>query len=238
VTSSAQGYDKEDFMRLIILVAALVVSLVLNVATIAVGSVASAVSSVFEAVTGLASVAGDLDRSLKVERAKVSGKEQQLKVRDRRLAAETAQVKKLKEQVAGLKPKDVTHGGRKKLLSEAVEETTQRVTKRTTAGATRNVAATFGEAIPVIGVGVVVAATAWELKDACDTMKDLHELEVALDPTKASDASVQEVCGMKVPSKEEIWEKVKASPGEAWANAKAAMPDLPEMPSVDWKFWD
>jgi hypothetical protein len=123
-------------------------------------------------------------------------------------------------------------------LSEAVEETTQRVTKRTTAGATRNVAATFGEAIPVIGVGVVVAATAWELKDACDTMKDLHELEVALDPTKASDASVQEVCGMKVPSKEEIWEKVKASPGEAWANAKAAMPDLPEMPSVDWKFWD
>jgi hypothetical protein len=132
----------------------------------------------------------------------------------------------------------VTHGGRKKLVSEAVEQTTQRVTKRTAAGATRNVAATFGEAVPVIGVGVVVAATAWELKDACDTMKDLHELEVALNPEKANDASVQEVCGLRVPSKEEIWAKVKASPGAAWQMAKDAMPELPELPSIDWKFWD
>jgi hypothetical protein len=108
------------------------------------------------------------------------------------------------------------------------------------------VAATFGESIPVIGVGVVVAATAWELKDACDTMKDLHELEVALDPAKAKDASVQEVCGLRVPSKEEIWEKVKSSPGAAWQMAKDAMPELPEMPDfamptipeIDWKFWD
>jgi hypothetical protein len=224
-----------------ILVAALVVSLVLNVATVAIGSVASAVSSVFEVMTGLTSVAGDLERGLKVERAKVSGKEQQVKVRDQRLAAEMKKVEKLKREVALLKPKEVTYRGKKKLLGEAVEETTQRVTKRTAAGATRNVAATFGESIPVIGVGVVVAATAWELKDACDTMKDLHELEVALDPTKANDASVQEVCGLRVPSKEEIWEKVKASPGAAWQMAKDAMPELPEMPSlpeIDWTFWN
>jgi hypothetical protein len=31
---------------------------------------------------------------------------------------------------------------------------------------------------------------------------------------------------------------VKASPGAAWQMAKDAMPELPEMPSIDWKFWD
>jgi len=233
-------------MRLMLLVAALVVSLVLNIATVAVGSVASAVSSVYEAVTGLASVAGSLDRDLKVERAKVAGKEEQVKARDKRLAAERARVRKLQGDLALLKPQEVTYRGKKRLLGEAVEETTQRVTRRTAAGATRNVAATFGEAIPVIGVGVVVAATAWELKDACDTMKDLHELEVALDPAKANYASVQEVCGLRVPSKEEIWDLVKSSPGAAWQMAKDAMPELPEMPDfamptipeIDWKFWD
>jgi hypothetical protein len=230
-------------MRLMLLVTALVVSLMLNIATVAVGSVASAVSSVFEAVTGLASVAGSLDRDLKVERAKVAGKEEQVKARDKRLASERARVRKLQGDLALLKPQEVTHGGRKKLVSEAVEETTQRVTKRTASGATRNVAATFGEAIPVIGVGVVVAATAWELKDACDTMKDLHELEVALDPAKANDASVQEVCGLRVPTKEELWDLVKSSPGAAWQKAKDVMPELPEMPDftmpeIDWKFWD
>ncbi len=173
------------------------VSLVLNIATVAVGSVASAVSSVFEAVTGLASVAGNLDRDLKVERAKVVGKEEQVKVRDKRLAAERVRVKKAEGQVAKLTSTLATQ-------QKVVARVSRKVTKRTAAGATRNVAATFGESIPVIGVGVVVAATAWELKDACDTMKDLHELEVALDPTKANDASVQEVCGLRVPSKEEI----------------------------------
>lgn len=131
----------------------------------------------------------------------------------------------------------VTIKGQKRLISEAVKETTGRVARRTTAGASRNVASTFGEAIPVVGIAVVVGATALELKDACDTMTDLHELELAIDPSKANAEEVSEVCGLKVPTKEEIWTKVKASPGEAWAKAKAAMPDLPEMPDMSGA-WD
>lgn len=72
---------------------------------------------------------------------------------------------------------------------------------------------------------------------------------------------VAEGCGLQVPTKEEIWETVKESPGAAWELAKEAMPEvpelpeltlpempeltlpdmpavrLPEMPEGDWKFW-
>lgn len=140
----------------------------------------------------------------------------------------------------------VRHKTEKKLLVYAVRSTSERIAKRTAVGATRNIAATFGEAVPTIGIGVIAGVTALELKDACDTMMDLHELDVALDPSSANDPDVSEVCGMRVPTKEEIWTKVKVSPGAAWQMAKDALPDLPEMlewtipemPEIDWTFWD
>lgn len=137
--------------------------------------------------------------------------------------------------------------GERKFLTEVVQSTSKRIAKRTAAGATRNIAATFGEAVPTFGVAVIVSATAWELKDACETMKDVHDVEVALDPTAANDDAATEVCGLEVPSAEIIWAKVKASPGEAWEMAKSLVPDLPELPVIDlpdlpeipdWKFWN
>ena len=214
------------FWRILIVIVFLV-SISLNISTFALGLTSSVVASMVEAVTGLPQL-GSI-RSKNLELSGLQGKVEGLNLRAQKAEG---QVAKLTSTLAA-QQKVVATVGRK-------------VTKRTAAGATRNVAATFGESIPVIGVGVVVAATAWELKDACDTMKDLHELEVALDPAKANDASVQEVCGLRVPSKEEIWEKVKSSPGAAWQMAQDAMPELPEMPeftmpelpSIDWKFWD
>lgn len=140
----------------------------------------------------------------------------------------------------------VKANGERKFLTEAVRSTSERIAKRTASGATRNLASVFGEAVPTIGIGVIAGATAWELKDACDTMRDLHDLDVALDPANANPVDATEVCGLKVPTKEEIWDMVKASPGAAWELAKDAMPELPEMPEwtlpempeVDWKFWE
>lgn len=142
--------------------------------------------------------------------------------------------------------RSVIYKGERKTVAEVVKSTTKRIARRTAFDATRNVSSTFGEAVPAIGIGVIAGVSAWELKDSCDTMRDLHELDVALDPSMANDAAATEVCGLKVPTKEEIWAKVKASPGEAWEMAKAMVPDLPdmpalslpEMPEIDWKFWD
>lgn len=89
--------------------------------------------------------------------------------------------------------------------------------------------ATFGEAWPVAGVAVVATATTLELYDACVIMRDLHELDVAFNPEAAFGVDAQAVCGTQVPSKEEIWAKVKSSPVEAWAMAADAIPDPREI---------
>jgi hypothetical protein len=50
-------------------------------------------------------------------------------------------------------------------------------TKRVAAA---SVAAIPGEAIPLLGVGILVAGTAYELYQACESMKDLDELYAGL----------------------------------------------------------
>jgi hypothetical protein len=129
----------------------------------------------------------------------------------------------------------VTYRGQKKRLAEAVADTTKRVSARTAKGAARNVGSIAGEAIPVAGIAVVVGVTAWELKDACDTMKDLRALELATDPKASEDPSVAEVCGLEVPTKEQAWEVVKASPRQAWERAKEYVPELPELELPTWR---
>lgn len=121
-------------------------------------------------------------------------------------------------------------------VPEAVATITHRVKARTAKVAAADLGATLGQSVPWLGVAVVVAATAYDLKTACETMQDMHALEIAFDPTAANDPSVSEVCGLRVPSVEEVWAAVKASPGQAWAWAKEALPELPEMSEVDWSF--
>ncbi len=69
---------------------------------------------------------------------------------------------------------------------------------------------------------------------AAETEEDMHALEVAFNPDAANDPTVTEVCGLRVPTKEEIWAAIKASPGAARDTAAAVLDGLPEMPSVDW----
>ena len=123
----------------------------------------------------------------------------------------------------------VMYRGNKRLLQHAVSDTSSRISKRTAAGASRNLAATFGEAWPLAGTAVIVAATAMELHDACVIMRDLHELEVAFNPELAFAPEAQAVCGMKVPTKQELWEALRASPSAAWKNVRQAIPDVPPL---------
>ena len=65
----------------------------------------------------------------------------------------------------------------KKIQQEkAIQKISSRVSKRTARGALRNVATMPAEVLPFIGLGVVVGVTALEIKEACETMKDLDEL--------------------------------------------------------------
>ena len=214
-------------IKTLVLGAVLALSLGLNVATVAIGSVANLVSGAYEAVTGAASVVGRRNRDLATKR--------------KQLDAKIKQVASLSEEVTNLrKPRVVSYRGQRKLVPQAIEDTAARVSKRTVAGASRNAGSLIAEGIPFAGIAVIVGVTAWDLRDACGTMKDLHELELAFDPKAAPDPEAKIVCGLTVPTKGEVWAFVKSSPGVAWGTAKAVVPDLPElkMPKIDWTFWN
>jgi hypothetical protein len=214
-------------LRTVVFAVVLAGSVTMNVATVAFSSVAMLVSGAFEVVTGAASVLGARDRKINNLSDDLVRKE--------------AEVVSLTDEVDTLRtPKSVTYRGQKRLLAEAVEDTAARVSRRTAAGAARNAGSVVAEAIPVAGVAVVLGVTAWDLKDACDTMTDLHELELAFNPSVSPDPEASEVCGLTVPTKDEVWTTVKASPGVAWEVAASYLPDLPEftVPKIDWSPWN
>ena len=71
-----------------------------------------------------------------------------------------------------------------------------RLTARTKRVAAASVAAIPGEAIPLLGVGILVAGSAYELYEACESMKDLDELYAGLGMTDELPGDVLgEVCG-------------------------------------------
>jgi len=166
------------------------------------------------------------------------------------LSVATAEVVQLKAA------RRVVYEGLDMPVQEAVTRATRKIKVRTVNLATADLSATAAQALPWIGVAVVVAATGFDLKMSCDTMKDMRDIEVAVNPGAADDPDVDRVCGLKVPTEDEIWAAIKASPGAVWQNAKEAlnwlpaMPTMPEfgwpsltevemptVPDIDWQFW-
>ena len=205
------------------------VMLALNVATVAVESVSAAVSYAYEFITGGVAVTTTLANTVRGKSSKITQLETDLNAKNRQIAT-------LSDELAESRAlRSVLYRGERMVVSEAVENTSERISKRLVISTGRNVGAVFGEAVPFFGIAVIVAATTWELKEACDTMDDLYELDIAFNPDNAVPADHSEVCGLQVPTKEEIWKFVKDSPGAAWEMAKDLMPELPEfeVPEVE-----
>lgn len=132
--------------------------------------------------------------------------------------AADAEIASLRKRASG----EVEFRGKKTTLKAAVADVASGVKKRTVKVAASNSASVFGEGVPVYGVAIIVATLGYELKTACDTMKDMDELQRMLDPDTASSEDVEKVCGMKVPTKEEVWQTIKDSPERAWSSAVEA----------------
>jgi hypothetical protein len=205
----------------------LMLSLAVNVASLTLSSVFSGLSAVVEMIVGPRTVraqqASRLDALTKGNDT-LTKQAESLTGENRRLTRELADSR-------------ITYRGEKRLAREAVKDTSGRLARRITHASSRNVASVFAESLPFVGVGVIVGATAWELKDACELMKDLHELDVAFNPESAVDGT--EVCGTRVPDRAEVWQAIRESPVATWNRAKDYMPDLPDFSEsyasgLDW----
>lgn len=237
--------------RTLLLLALLVLSLSLNAALFVGGKVNDAAHAVFEATTGWKSVASqhadevaELSGDLANERKTSSRLQAKVTDLSDDLASERRVAKNLRVQVREAGDKVVSFRGERVLTSEAVERTANRINQRAAKTAARSVGSTIGEVVPYFGAVVIVGVTALEIKDLCDTLKDMDELRKAFHPDQEPSFERTEVCTMPVPTREEIWASAKSSPGLAWEKSKEFLPTLDDLrsydlPDVDWsEYWE
>jgi septal ring factor EnvC (AmiA/AmiB activator) len=111
---------------------------------------------------------------------------------------------------------------------------TKSVKSRTVKLATESVSSVAGQALPWVGAAIVAAATAYELKMACETMKDMDELEGEFSELHQEDKDVGKICGIEPPGVDAIWQSIKASPSVVWDTAGDVVKDLGEFPYASW----
>ena len=224
-------------------------SLALSVAMAVVPAVFAAVSGAVETVTGVrslhsrqlareTSLADDLTRAERraateaAQRRAVSGRADNL-ARD--LAdSRAAQSRMARELADG----PVVYRGTRMAAREAVKDTATRVARRTAVATSRNLGSMAAEALPAVGIGVIAAATAWELHDACQLMGEMRALDAAFNPDDP--VTEDDICGITPPTRDQLWAAIKASPGAAWDKATAmydGLPDLPSDPSAAIAGW-
>jgi hypothetical protein len=212
-------------IRRLVLPAILVISLLFNGLLLVSAAVFDFASSVVSSVTGdklprarhsddIARLTANLDEQKRINR--------ELRSETTELSSEVASARVARQR-----------------NRETVQKVSRRVATRTTKAATRETAAMAGEAIPVWGTAVIVTATALEIKDFCETMKDMNELQAYFDPSLAVPEEDLAVCGMKVPSRSELWEMTRTAPENAWSSAVEAMPSIDgmtefELPDIAW----
>ena len=122
----------------------------------------------------------------------------------------------------------VNFKGKKVTVAQAVGSTTSGVKRRVVKTAAKSVSAMAFEATPFIGTAAIVSVTAWELKDLCETAKDMDALNRALNPDEATDVDQTSVCSITVPTREELQEKVSKQTEEFTNNFKTFFLELKE----------
>jgi hypothetical protein len=99
------------------------------------------------------------------------------------------------------------------------KQVSRRIAQRTARNVASDLTTMVGEATPYLGIGLVVASTALDAKDGCDTMKDVNEILAALEDEQGPEDSNQ-VCGIKMPTTEELTHSIKDAIGGTLHHSK------------------
>jgi len=82
-----------------------------------------------------------------------------------------------------------------------------RLTSRTKRVAAQSMAAIPGEAIPLIGLTLLIGGTTYELYEACNSMKDMDKLYLDMGMTdETPDDVLHSVCDPSLPNVENYWD--------------------------------
>ncbi|MDV6341823.1 hypothetical protein R2083_05265 [Nitrosomonas sp. Is35] len=112
---------------------------------------------------------------------------------------------------------------------KTVQKVSKRIATRSVASATRNIVSLPGRAIPISGASIIVGVAVWDIHDLCQNMKDINQLNSAFGHALEDQ---DQICGMKVPTKEQVLADVKENWQEAYDNAKVQI-ELSHMNAKD-----
>ena len=175
------------FLKRIALVLVILGLLALNATMLFWEAGAKIVSGFLLASTGIQTVLGGAIQELDNSKKK-------LDIMTKDLEAEKSRAKNLKRE--------------RTKNADKVKKIKRRVAEVATKMATINVVAVPLEFIPIAGAGIAAGVTAWELKQSCDMLKALKELDQIYgysDEAGKSEEETTVVCGMKAPTFAEAW---------------------------------
>jgi hypothetical protein len=100
-----------------------------------------------------------------------------------------------------------------------------RLVSRTKRVAAKSIAAIPAESIPLIGIGILIADTAYELYAACETVKDLDQLysDLGMMDEATDDDVMHSVCQPELPDVGDVWGGVVEKSVEWLDQARGAM---------------
>ena len=199
--------------------------------------------------------ASQFQQELSEERATVSRLTQDLSAErgtvsqlGRELTESRTKVSELEHENTRLRDEQtVVYRGNRVSVKAAAQDAIERSSKRTSAAAAANLSSMAGESIPIYGIYLIIAATSLEIYSACETMSDLYELQIAIDPSSAVSMDRDDVCGMRIPSFEQLWQMARSAPSEVWRRTSRLLASLSEAPlnlpspnfdKIWWRSWN
>lgn len=94
-----------------------------------------------------------------------------------------------------------------------------RLTNRTRRVAAESIAAIPGEAIPFLGISLLIAGTSYELYEACNSIRELDQLyaDMGMDEEIPDDV-LRSVCNPSLPDPAALWKQV-IDKSDRWRNS-------------------
>ncbi|SDX32906.1 hypothetical protein [Nitrosomonas oligotropha] len=112
---------------------------------------------------------------------------------------------------------------------KTAQKVSKRIATRSVMSARRHIVSLPGEAIPVLGTSIIVGVTVWDIHDLCQNMKDINQLNSAFGHALEDQ---DQICGIEVPTTEQVLAEVKENWQEAYDNAKVQIELSVRIPSV------
>lgn len=85
---------------------------------------------------------------------------------------------------------------------------TRKIIFRTTKNVSLNLSSVFAESVPYIGIGAILAVTASDVYDGCETIKESNELLTLLN-TDGLKKQENKICGLRIPTEKEVLDTFK-----------------------------